>query len=208
MKHNFLKSKMILVIIITFMLFTKVDFAQDDYLLNELKPFSTTGWYWEFGSATQNAMGGANSMTMGGKKYTNGFKFGEPGTATFNLSGKYAQISGEIGLDDFENKKDTAVSFYGDGVLIEYIELKAQMLPKKFTVDVSGVSQLQVKKEVGYSEVNLGTLSISKQTKDIDKVAKINESSLSLKDGVYMLDVVTPYDKGRFYWPFGKVSKV
>ena len=205
MKQINFKHKAILVMLLAMALFSSIGFAQSTYLLDELKPFSTTGWYWEFGSTVKTTMGGGNSMTMGGKKYTNGFKFGEPGTATFNLSGKYAELSGEIGLDDFENKKDTGVSFYGDGKLIAYVELKAQMLPKKFSVDVRGVSQLQIKKETGYSEVNLAGLSITKQ--DTPVTTKVVEPTAPLKDGVYLLDVLTPYDKGRFYWPFGKASK-
>ena len=109
MKQINFKHKAILVMLLAMALFSSIGFAQSTYLLDELKPFSTTGWYWEFGSTVKTTMGGGNSMTMGGKKYTNGFKFGEPGTATFNLSGKYAELSGEIGLDDFENKKDTGV---------------------------------------------------------------------------------------------------
>lgn len=208
MHQKHLKYKFLLFTTIAITVFAAIGFGQSTFFLNELKPVSTTGWYWEFGSTTNSSMGGGNSMTMSGKKYTNGFKFGEPGTATFNLSKKYSELTGEIGLDDFENKKDTAVSFYGDGKLIKYIELKAQSLPQSFTLDVTGVSQLQIKKEIGYSEVNLANLKITKQTASTEKLTTEKvDGAPSLKDGVYLLDVLEPYEKGRFYWPFGKISK-
>ncbi len=127
-----------------------------NYFLKHFKAYDVGKYYWVFGETSEDELGGKYSMEMGGKKYYNGFKFGDPSYATFNLNGQVDKISGIIGLDDFENKKDTNVKFIGDGKLLKTIDLKAQTLPEDFSVNVSGVLQLKIEKGSGYSEVDFG----------------------------------------------------
>lgn len=125
-----------------------------NYLLNYIKPYDVGRYYWSFGETSENQLGGKYSMTMGGNKYYNGFKFGDPCHATFNLNGQVTEISGIIGLDDYENDENTNINFIGDGKLLKTINLEANALPQNFSVNVSGVLQLKIEKGAGYSEVD------------------------------------------------------
>lgn len=127
-----------------------------NYFLNHFQAYDYGSFYWTFGDTSKEKLGGSNSMQMGGERYYNGFKFGDPAYAIFNLNGKVNSISGIIGLDDFENKADTSINFIGDGKLLKTINLKAQTLPEDFSVDVSNVLQLKIEKGEGYSEVDFG----------------------------------------------------
>ncbi len=178
----------------------------ESFMLSLLKPTYTTGYYWEFGESQNGKLGGSNSMSMGGIKYFNGFKFGEPGKAEFNLNQQYAEINGLIGLDDFENKKDTAVSFYADGKLIEFIELKAHALPKPFIIKVSGVKSLLIQKEKGYSEVDFAALKIATASGVVATGDSPENPLIANNDGPLFLDTVKAYSQGSFYWTFGSAS--
>lgn len=170
-------------------------FAQDSGLLSTVQPYQTSSYYWAFVNKTDSRQGGGNSMTMGGVKYENGFKFGDPASASFNLDGKYTKLSGLIGLDDAYNSEDTSVAFIADGKTIAVIEIKAKSLPKPFEVDLTGVKSLELKKGAGYSEIDFANPMLSTDPNP-------NHVSVAITDTPYLLDVVKPYDVGRYYWTF------
>lgn len=124
------------------------------YFLENFKAYDYSQFYWTFGSTSESQLGGKYSMAMGGEKYYNGFKLGDPCYAIFNLDRKVNKISGLIGLDDFSNKNDTSVQFIGDGKILKEFSLNAQVLPEAFSVDVTGVRQLTIQKGTGYSEID------------------------------------------------------
>ncbi len=201
MRKNLLKRMGILFIL--FYLAMTSSFADGKTLLSEIKPYATTGYYWAFEGKQSSLLGGSYSMTMMGEKYPDGFKFGEPGTAIFNLGKKYVKISGVVGLDDFENKKDTAVSFYADNQLVEYIDLKAFTAPIPFEINVNGVTQLRIVKEKGYSEVDFAQLKIEDATEDD---ADRSDESESSEGGSYLVKEMEPYATTGYYWAFGQAS--
>lgn len=80
-------------------------------------------------------------MTMAGKCHHSGYYFSNVYSASFNLDGAYHEITGLLGLEDFK-ASDGIVAFYLDDTLLCSYELKADHLPEKIKLDVSGGSKL------------------------------------------------------------------
>jgi hypothetical protein len=95
--------------------------------------------------------GGADSFTMGGTKYTNGFTLYQQQTwAIYNLNGSYTNISATLSHVDgtasstgsyYENG---AVQVFCDGVLREEFPISATMYPTNISINVTGVLQLKI----------------------------------------------------------------
>jgi hypothetical protein len=87
---------------------------------------------------------------MGGVKYSNVLHLDSKyGKAYYNLSGKYTTFSGVYGgADDSNMGSDVAsVKFFGDGILLGEYTINPGDLPKNFTFNVTGVTQLLVEAE-------------------------------------------------------------
>jgi hypothetical protein len=93
-------------------------------------------------------------ITMGGVKYTNALRLSYQhyyGNAYYNLSGKYTTFSGVYGFADGRISPGTTATlkFYGDGILLGEYTLNAGDLPKNFTLNVTGVTQLMIENPGG-----------------------------------------------------------
>ncbi|MDO4300534.1 MAG: NPCBM/NEW2 domain-containing protein [Clostridia bacterium] len=95
-------------------------------------------------------------ITMSGNKYEDGICFRtwsgivSNGTASFNLGGNYNTVSGVYGTVDDKTSQsygEATIYFYGDGILLKSFEIKAGQIVKNFSINVTGVSQLEVKTE-------------------------------------------------------------
>jgi hypothetical protein len=88
-------------------------------------------------------------IAMGGVKYENALCLGYQrtfGNAYYNLSGKYTTFSGVYGLADgnISPGSTATLKFYGDGILLGEYTINAGDLPKNFTFNVTGVTQLMI----------------------------------------------------------------
>ena len=91
-------------------------------------------------------------MYMGGKSYTNGFILSEynQGNAVFNIDGLYDTLRFTVGHVDNTDKNAATIKIYCDGVMKKEIEMNAEDLPRKVTLDVTGVRQLKFEIKIGY----------------------------------------------------------
>lgn len=128
--------------------------SKPQYLMKLSSPYEKKGY-------TEKING--EYMIMGGEKYYDGFQLGESFTNTyaiFNLGGKFTKINGFIGHVDNSGESDKTVTIFGDGILIDTIEIDYQELPKEFEIDVSGVNQLKFERSDGSTQTGFGTLFI------------------------------------------------
>lgn len=98
-----------------------------------------------------------DDMTMGGNKYTNGYRFDmyySERTYSFNLSSNYKSIIGLIGLDDRNNMDDVTVEIYGDDKLLATYTLKAGSIAQALNLNVAGITKLDFKIS-GSSDVDM-----------------------------------------------------
>ncbi|WP_445491620.1 NPCBM/NEW2 domain-containing protein [Niallia sp. 03133] len=102
-----------------------------------------------------------DDLILGGIEYKSGYRFftsgyNGPYSNSFNLQGKYATITGLLGIaDDSDSLNSTSVSFYGDGNLIQTYNLIRGELPINISLPVKGVKRLELRMEesdmVGYA---------------------------------------------------------
>ena len=92
------------------------------------------------------------SVQMAGYMYQNSVVYniysssnGNSNSVIYNLDNKCNMLSFTYGHCDDKYKDDCILLIYGDGKLLaQYTDLKAEMIPKNVTIDVSGVSQLKI----------------------------------------------------------------
>lgn len=118
------------------------------------KPFFTDG------RMDINKTGDSDILMMGGNQYQVGicattYTFSGVKTS-YNLSGKYTNMTGLLGLDDTGNKAEGIVEFYGDDKVIATYDIKAGSLPQTFNVDLTGI----VKLGINYKAVMTGNESV------------------------------------------------
>lgn len=119
------------------------------YLGQQIEAYQKAGWgTWE------------GSYKMGGKTYTNCLRIEyEGGGAYYNLNGLYTSISGIYGMEDgVSEERESVISFYGDGRLIDSITVRGGQLPKNFAVNISGVAQLKIEMTGGSGTTVLGSV--------------------------------------------------
>lgn len=108
------------------------------YMSDIMKPYYET-----------SSVGVNKAMKMAGNNYSKGYQLfaigGKEQTISFNLEKKYTNISGLIGMEDNFNGKSSSINIYGDEKLIKTISLPAGELPQSITLDVSGISKLDIK---------------------------------------------------------------
>lgn len=104
--------------------------------------FDTNSWQVSFETA----------VSMGGVTYSNALQFGIGGEFSLhNLDGQFRTLSGYIGRVDGSNIRDVTFRFYGDGNLLQRIDLNATDLPVPINVFVEGVRQLRIEANIGNS---------------------------------------------------------
>lgn len=84
-------------------------------------------------------------MELGGIPYKNGYQISITSSinTSFNLQGKYSEITGIIGLEDFDYG-DVEVSFIGDGNILKTMRFATGDLPEKIGLSVKNVQKLSI----------------------------------------------------------------
>ena len=116
----------------------QVEDATPTYLLDVYTPYESNG-YKEYVNG--------ETVSMGGKTYTNGFTLGGDyydEYAIFNVDKQYTSVNFLIGHIDGTDLNNVTVKIYCDGVLKTELTINADALPQKLTVDITGVSQLKI----------------------------------------------------------------
>ncbi len=85
-----------------------------------------------------------SSFTMSGQTYTNGFTMKDNSYALFNLNGKYQSLEFDLGHIDGTSMSDETVTIYLDGTVSKVIEVKAEELPKHYTIPLNGALQMKI----------------------------------------------------------------
>lgn len=83
------------------------------------------------------------TMTMANQSYSFGYYFTNVFSASFNLESAYHEITGFLGCEDFKASSGH-IDFYLDDTLLQSYDLKADSLPEKIKLNVSGGSQLKM----------------------------------------------------------------
>ncbi|MGN0538994.1 MAG: NPCBM/NEW2 domain-containing protein [Candidatus Fimenecus sp.] len=115
----------------------KVQDATPTYLLDVCKPYETYH-YVEFVNGEK--------FSMGGTEYTNGFTLStdNSGYTIFNLNSNYSTVSFNLGHVDGSGMNTSTVKIYCDEVLKEEYVIESGSLPKRITLDVTGVKQFKI----------------------------------------------------------------
>lgn len=118
-----------------------VEDSTPTYLLDVVKPYETLRTYKEFVNG--------ETFKMGGTSFTNGFQFSDVGIlcsgngkASFNLDGKYSKLNFQLGTVDGMGAVTNNLLVYCDGVLENEYTITGGELPKKYSIDITGVKQL------------------------------------------------------------------
>lgn len=97
------------------------------------------------------------SMKMGEESYNKGyameFDWYSDSWYSINLAGKYAHISGIMGMDDSSDNKGGIVKIYGDDNLLGSYELEKGGLPLNIDLDVSNVKKLEITANTSEDEI-------------------------------------------------------
>ena len=116
-----------------------VEDSTPTYLLDVCTPYEKSGY---------TAYVNGENKTMSGQGYTNGFSFSgykyDSKYAIFNIGGQYTELSFFIGHIDGEDMGYGKFKIYCDGVLSKEFTVNPDDLPKKFTLDLTGVKQLKI----------------------------------------------------------------
>lgn len=111
--------------------------AKSAYLMDLMRPYSTSYYYYEYTDG--------NIFTSGGNSYSKGFAVSDyRGKAAFNVGGAYKTLSFTAGHIDGGEKVDTYVQVYCDDVLVKEVWMAPDDLPKKITVNLKGVNKLEL----------------------------------------------------------------
>lgn len=117
----------------------QVEEATPTYLLDVCSPYESNGY-------TKYVNG--ETISMGGKTYTNGFTLGgdhySDEYAIFNVDSQHTLLNFLIGHIDNTDMNNATVKIYCDGVLAQEITIKSDALPQKISVDITGVNQLKI----------------------------------------------------------------
>ncbi len=118
----------------------------------DYSPAQTTGYLSPYQGNYQE-----ETITLGGKKYHNSIRL-DNGSAYYNLEQKYSAMNFTYapidGTGDDEIESD--IYFYGDGRLLDTFNIKYGQYPKEYSINVAGVSQLEIKKESNYWGMSVG----------------------------------------------------
>lgn len=121
--------------------------GKDTYFTDICKPYSQTN------ISFIDVAG--ETMSMGGKKYYNGFYLYNYGSVFYNLNGDYESMTFEVGST---NNYGGTIQIMVDDYLVEEIHIKSNDLPKTVTVPLDYGLKLEIRKESG--DGNLGLANI------------------------------------------------
>ena len=108
------------------------------------------------------------TISMGGKTYTNAFAFEPPAnsvrkecSANFNVEGKYTSLSFMVGhVDNTSLDDDMTFQILCDGVLTKQITITNNAIPQKISIDITGVSQIQIITDLRWSHYGFGNITV------------------------------------------------
>ena len=127
-----------------------VEDSTPTYLLDVCKPYESNRFA-EFVNG--------ETFAMGGKAYTNGFSLRE-GYALFNIDSNYSTLSFTVGHCDGTDMNSTTIKIYCDGILKKEIQMTAEDLPQKVTVDITGVNQLKIDSSQYYGAYGFANVTV------------------------------------------------
>ncbi len=134
----------------------KVENETPTYLLDVCKPYETSDHHYiEYANGEK--------FSMGGMEYTNGFALSTDfdGYAIFNLNSKYSSIGFDLGIVDGSGMQTSTIKIYYDNVLKAEYTVEGDSLPKRITLNVTGVKQFKVLVEnVHGSTYGLGNITV------------------------------------------------
>lgn len=135
-------------------LVTKVKKETPVYLLDVCKPYESND-YKEYVNG--------ETVTMAGRAYTNAFSFHSHDYASryaiFNVGKNYSTLGFTLGHIDGTDMRNGHIKIYCDGILKKEYTLGADSLPQRYSLDITGVSQIKVVLEeadwAGYAFANV-----------------------------------------------------
>ena len=112
---------------------------ESDCIGDKILAYYSNSYYKEF------ALTDGETFSMAGKKYMVGFTIcaQSDAEAVYNLDGKYETLSGLVGTLDGIGE-NAVYCIYGDGVLLNTIEVIGAAIPQEFNVNVKDVKQLRI----------------------------------------------------------------
>ncbi len=122
--------------------------------IDSIKPYEKYGYTEKIGG---------DYMQMGGDKYYNGFQLGinyKTAYAIFNLNSNYKKITGIIGHIDGSGEYDNTLLVFGDGIIIDTIDIGFQNLPIEFSINVEGINQLKFERTDGLTQTGIASIMI------------------------------------------------
>lgn len=174
---------------------------QYDYIGKDIESYEHGSYYKEYSGNDME-----DFFSLGGEHYYTGFTIGtysNGGYASYNLGGKYSYISGKAGNVDNTNYSVSYV-FYGDGELIDVVDIKGGALPVDFEILIEGVKQLKIVADqsdnygnaVGFADVILSTAPIEHTETHTN-----NSNSIA-----FLGKDIKAYDHGSYYEETNGVS--
>ncbi len=130
-----------------------VEKATPTYLLDVCEPYSVDGD--EYKDYVHGEI-----FKSGGQSFTNGFTLYGDSFAAFNIASSYSTLNFTLGHMDDARKEDGVVKIYCDGVLEKEISIKYDDLPKRLSVDITGVKQLKIELWSYYSNYGFGNVTV------------------------------------------------
>ena len=124
--------------------------------LQETAPFFDSGLITSLGSTIRQISGRPilwtrNSVRMGGNTFRDVLVYTSQGSnaqhssfTLHNLSGRYMLLTGYIGRVDETASRDAVARFFGDGTLIQSININRGALPVTFSIPVENVNLLRI----------------------------------------------------------------
>jgi hypothetical protein len=98
--------------------------------------------------------GGAERFALGGVNYVDGMIFHHIDTwAVYNLNGQFTSLSGiasQLDEGTLTVATNAAIRFFADGRLVLEVPITADMSPREFSVDLTGVNQLRIATAANY----------------------------------------------------------
>lgn len=172
-----------------------------DYVGKDIESYEHGSYYKEYSGDNKE-----DFFSLGGEHYYTGFTIGtypNGGYANFNLGGQYSYISGKAGNVDNTNYS-VSYLFYGDGELIDIVNIKGGALPVEFEIPIEGVKQLKIVADqsdnygnaVGFADVILSTAPIEHTESQTN-----NSKSIA-----YLGKDIKAYDHGSYYEETNGVS--
>ena len=131
---------------------------------------------------------------MGGKSYANalimsgGYGDGSGAHAFFNLDGKYDVLEFDLGHVDGSSMSDETLEIILDGVTVQVIDMKAEDLPKHYTIDLDGATQMKIAQSYTSADYAIVNAIL------YPNVGANNEDTQPLASKTFLLTVCPPYE--------------